>query len=201
MNFKIILMAQDAYLYDAFSYHFQNFADSVEVNMCYFEELDEYDCLVSPANSFGMMDGGMDEYIIDYFGKELERNVQQKILQAYGGPQPIGTSFIIETNHPNFPFLAHTPTMLLPTSIQGTIHPYLAFKAMLLAVIEQNRTHDEQIEIVACPGLGTGIGDIDPDIAANQMATAYEYVTNLPLFDHPMAAYKYEQELLKTMKR
>lgn len=200
MNFKLILMAQDVVLYDAFTYHFRPFGDAVQVKMAYFEELDKYDCLVSPANSFGMMDGGMDQAIIDYFGNDLQNNVQKRILELYGGTQPIGTSFIIETGHPTFPFLAHTPTMFLPEDIQGTFYPYFAFKALLLAVIEHNKIHHIPIEVIACPGFGTGTGNIDPMIAAEQMATAYEFVCQLPTLHRPLFAYKKEQELLKNMK-
>jgi len=36
-----------------------------------FEELKQFDCMVSAANSFGLMDGGVDLAIICYFGVEL----------------------------------------------------------------------------------------------------------------------------------
>ena len=40
----------------------------------------EIEAIVSPANSFGLMDGGYDKAITDYFGKGLMKNVQQSIL-------------------------------------------------------------------------------------------------------------------------
>ncbi|MGB3240982.1 MAG: hypothetical protein WBB29_22045 [Geitlerinemataceae cyanobacterium] len=52
-----------------------------------------YDCLVSPANSFGMMDGDMDAAIVRYFGQSLMDRVQRRILDDYLGEQPVGTSF------------------------------------------------------------------------------------------------------------
>ena len=34
------------------------------------------EAVVSPANSFGLMDGGYDKAITDYFGKQLMKDVQ-----------------------------------------------------------------------------------------------------------------------------
>ena len=36
------------------------------------------------------------------------------------GEQPIGTSFIESTGNPDYPFVAHSPTMRVPGSIEGT---------------------------------------------------------------------------------
>ena len=44
-----------------------DYLPNVEVVNCNFEELNSYDCLVSPANSFGMMDGGVDAAITKFF--------------------------------------------------------------------------------------------------------------------------------------
>src|SRR5688500_7101894 len=76
-----------------------------------FEALDQFDCMVSPANSFGLMDGGVDAAIIRFFGSQLQQRVQKRILDEFLGEQPIGTSMIVETGHPDHGFLAHTPTM------------------------------------------------------------------------------------------
>lgn len=46
---------------------------NVEVVNARFEDVEEYDCLVSPANSFGIMDGGMDAAIVKYFGPSLAK--------------------------------------------------------------------------------------------------------------------------------
>ena len=147
-----------------------------------FEQLSNYDCLVSPANSFGMMDGGVDAAITNFFGISLMERVQQKILNDYRGEQLVGTSFIIETGHPQYPFLAHTPTMRVPMQIVGTDIPYVAMWAMLLAVEQHNRHADRKILSIACPGFGTGIGRIPPDEAARQMALAYDHFIYPPKF-------------------
>ncbi|RUT02118.1 hypothetical protein DSM106972_061930 [Dulcicalothrix desertica PCC 7102] len=170
---KLILVAPDYSLYTAFQEYFAYFPN-VEIVNSYFEQLTEFDCLVSPANSFGMMDGGIDAAIIKFFGLSLEKKVQQQILEDYLGEQPVGTSFIIETGHPKYPFLAHTPTMRVPMSIKGTDVPYTAMWAMLLAIRQYNKNSRRLINSVACPGLGTGIGQVPYREAARQMSLAYD---------------------------
>ncbi|ABW27010.1 macro domain-containing protein [Acaryochloris marina] len=171
---KLILVAPAAKLYGAFRKSFEHLPN-VEVVHNYFEWLTEFDCLVSPANSFGMMDGGMDAAITKFFGVELEWNVKSQILETYLGEQPIGTSMIVETGHPQHPYLAHTPTMRVPMIIKGTDIPYSAMWAMLLAVRQHNQQSQTPIRSIACPGLGTGIGRVPYAEAARQMAVAYDH--------------------------
>lgn len=178
---ELILVAPDRTLHQAFRSRF-DYLPNVTFANCEFERLSSYDCLVSPANSFGMMDGGMDAAITAFFGLQLMERVQQRILDDYLGEQSVGTSFIIDTGHPQYPFLAHTPTMRVPMQIIGTDPPYIAMWAMLLAVRQHNRTAIEPIVQIACPGLGTGIGRIPPTEAARQMALAYDHFLYPPKF-------------------
>ncbi|NEO56417.1 MAG: phage tail protein [Okeania sp. SIO3B5] len=176
---KLILVAPNRSLYDAFQEHF-HYLPNLEIINNYFETVSEYNCLVSPGNSFGLMDGGMDAAIIKYFGDFLMTSVQQKILDEYLGEQPVGTSTIVETGHSQHPFLAHTPTMRVPMSIAGTDIPYIAMWAMLLAVRHHNRQQKQKIQNVVCPGLGTGIGKVSYQEAARQMALAYDHFVYPP---------------------
>lgn len=173
-SLKLILLAPNSLLAAAFQRYFNYFPD-VEIFNDYFQWLTAFDCLVSPANSFGLMDGGMDADIIKFFGSSLMDRTQEAILQDYLGEQPIGTSLIVETANLKHPFIAHTPTMRVPMSIAGTDIPYVAMWAMLLAVRRHNQKRDHRkIETVACPGLGTGIGRVPYNEAARQMALAYD---------------------------
>ncbi|MDJ0796301.1 MAG: macro domain-containing protein [Calothrix sp. MO_167.B12] len=170
---RLILVAPNSLLAAAFQEHF-NYLPKVEIVNNYFEWLPDFDCVVSPANSFGMMDGGIDAAIIKFFGSSLMERVQQRILADYLGEQPVGTSMIVETGHPQHPFLAHTPTMRVPMTIVGTDVPYIAMWAMLLAIRHHNQHSHSKINTVACPGLGTGIGRVPYGEAARQMALAYD---------------------------
>ena len=75
--------------------------------------------MVSAANSFGLMDGGVDAAITAFFGTQLQTRVQNHILREYLGEQPVGTAFVIETGDNNHPWLVHAPTMRVPLTIDG----------------------------------------------------------------------------------
>ncbi len=172
VDVKLILVDPNEAVCDAWELAFGQGPD-VSIVRGPFEALPEFDCMVSAANSFGLMDGGVDLAITRFFGVQLMERVQAHILDEYLGEQPIGTSFIIETRHPGHPFLAHTPTMRVPMSISTTDNVYTAMWAMLLAVRRHNRSSSSKIRSVACPGLGTATGRVPPREAARQMALAY----------------------------
>jgi O-acetyl-ADP-ribose deacetylase (regulator of RNase III) len=172
--FKLILFDIQKELCNEFEKGF-NDLPNVEILHSTLESLPEYDCMVSPANSFGLMDGGIDLAITNYFGKQLMQRVQKYIIENYAGEQPIGTSFIIETNNDRHPYLAHTPTMRIPMDIRNTDNVYQAMKAMLIAVNQNNN-----IKSIACCGLGTATGRVSYSVAAKQMALAYKNFLNPP---------------------
>ena len=45
-------------------------------DFCHFMGNHKVDCVVSPANSFGLMDGGYDEAISDWFGWDMMKKVE-----------------------------------------------------------------------------------------------------------------------------
>jgi len=171
---NLILFDRNPELCDEFYKQFKNYSNVTVINSS-LENLLSYDCIVSPANSFGIMDGGIDLAITNLFGIQLMDRVQEYIINNYLGEQPIGTSFVIETHNKEHPYLAHTPTMRIPMDIRNTDYVYLAMKAMLSEVSKNNN-----ITSVACSGLGTATGRVPFDIAARQMALAYENFLNPP---------------------
>jgi O-acetyl-ADP-ribose deacetylase (regulator of RNase III) len=176
---QLILVDPNIALCTAFRAYFADLP-GVTVVQGRFEDLPDFDCMVSPANSFGLMDGGVDAAIIRFFGAELAANVKRHIVTEFLGEQPVGTSFIVETGHPKHPYLAHTPTMRVPMDIAHTDHVYLAMAAMLRAVHHHNRSTERPIHTIACPGLGTGTGNVPFREAARQMALAYRYFLDPP---------------------
>ena len=176
---RLILVSPEPHLCTAFRERFRDWPEAEIVNGV-FESLSEYDCLVSPANSFGLMDGGTDAAIVRFFGEDLMKRVQQRILAEYLGEQPVGTSMLVETGHPGHPFIAHTPTMRVPMPIARSDNVYLAMWAMLLSIHQHNQQAERRINVVACPGLGTGIGRMPFPEAARQMALAYRHFLSPP---------------------
>jgi O-acetyl-ADP-ribose deacetylase (regulator of RNase III) len=143
------------------------------------------DALVSPANSFGIMDGGLDRAIRDTIGGSLQKRVQDVILSRHHGELPVGAAEIVQTGHERWPYLIVAPTMRVPESVANTLHAYLAFRAVLLAVRQFNET-EIRIRSIVVPGLGTGIGGMDARRCAAQMRIAYDQIAGparIPSFD------------------
>lgn len=176
-KFDIILVDVQKELCEHWENSFSSFPE-VKIHHGYFQEVQSYDCLVSPANSFGLMDGGIDLGIRNYFGIKVQYNVQKIIQKQFYGEQPVGTSVIVDTENEYHPFLAHTPTMRVPMNISKTDNVYNAMFAMLRTVANFNKTSKYRINKVLCPGLGTATGGVPLKEAARQMALAYHNFLN-----------------------
>ena len=178
-EFKLVFVDPKPELCAVFHQYFEGLPN-VEIVAGRFEQLAAFDCMVSAANSFGLMDGGVDGAITRFFGDALMQRVQERILREFLGEQNVGTSIIVETGHRQHPFIAHTPTMRSPMEIAHTDNVYRATWAMLLAVRQHNERQERKIRLVACPGMGTGTGHVPYAEAARQMSMAYRNYLNPP---------------------
>jgi O-acetyl-ADP-ribose deacetylase (regulator of RNase III) len=134
------------------------------------------DAVVSPANSFGDMSGGVDKVIDDFYRNEAQRRAVEAIASAWCGELPVGAALVVPLPGPRFAHLIVAPTMRIPGSIAGTINAYLAMRAILVTVLRHNSSGAAPIRTVAVPGLGTGVGGLHPDDAAEQMRRAFDSV-------------------------
>lgn len=164
---------------DAFQARFEGLP-RVTILQSRFEELPPHDCFVTAANAFGIMNAGIDAAVIRFHGEDLMRRIQFRILDEYLGEQPIGTSFIEPTGNPDYPFVAHSPTMRVPGSIEGTDKVYAATWASLLAVYRYKVLHKDTIESVVFPAMGAGFGGVPYAEVARQMAVAYRHYLRPP---------------------
>jgi O-acetyl-ADP-ribose deacetylase (regulator of RNase III) len=184
---RLILIDRGKEFCDVLRWQFRSHPE-VQIVCGKFEDLTSFDCVVTAGNSFGLMDAGMDLAVVKYFGRHVMELIQKRILEDYLGEQPVGTCIIVPTSHALHPFVAHAPTMRVPTNIQGTDHVYLALWAALTTVHRHNRSESQKIESVACPGLGTGTGGVDPIEASLQLCLAYEHYIRPLRFINPSAA-------------
>lgn len=155
----------------------EQFSDAAEVTVVNGDILAvEKDSIMSPANSFGFMDGGIDQRISELFEFKVEALVQRAIKEKHGGELPVGAAEIIKTGLPRFKFLICAPTMRTPQNVAGTLNAYLAMRATLLSIIRFNDGSEEEINSVVRPGLCTGVGRMPPERSARQMKAAYNQV-------------------------
>ena len=139
---------------------------------------EDADAIVSPANSFGIMDGGLDAAIRHELGWHVETAVQERIVEKHHGELPVGSAELIATGHARWPFLVVAPTMRVPENVAQTLNAYLAFRAALLAVAQHNRESPQNaIRTLIVPGLGTGVGSMDSRRCAAQMRIAFDHVS------------------------
>lgn len=177
---KLLLCAIDERLLEAWKEFFKN-EEAVSIL-----EMDitqaGCDAVVSPANSFGFMDGGLDYALSDRFGWHLEKELQKRIKELPEAELLVGQSLLLETGDAKVPFLISAPTMRIPTNfnIDTSVNAYLAMKAVLIRA-----KHDERISSVAIPGLCTGVGRMHPMIAARQMFQAYKEIILGEKMDFP----------------
>lgn len=134
------------------------------------------DAIVSPANSFGFMDGGIDAVYTYQFGPGLQDRLQAVIARDFAGELPVGCAVIVPTMHATIPWCISAPTMRVPQNVADTVNAYLAFRAALLAVLAHNASGLPAITSVLCPGLGSVVGQMPVGRCARQMRVAWDRV-------------------------
>eukprot|EP00005_Dracoamoeba_jomungandri_P009458 CAMPEP_0174263494 /NCGR_PEP_ID=MMETSP0439-20130205/18917_1 /TAXON_ID=0 /ORGANISM="Stereomyxa ramosa, Strain Chinc5" /LENGTH=312 /DNA_ID=CAMNT_0015348867 /DNA_START=92 /DNA_END=1027 /DNA_ORIENTATION=+ len=163
------------------------------------------DAIVSPANSFGFMDGGIDMVYSLRFGWQMNGRLHEVIQKDFHGELLVGQAAIITTEDPKetIKYLVSAPTMRVPADVRDTANAYLAFRATLLAVSEHNRkvtTGEKEgtvIKDLLCCGLGTAIGLMPAETCAFQMFKAYVHVSLGHLFPYgSLSGYQMENDTL-----
>jgi len=156
------------------------------------------DILISPSNSFGFLNGGIDGAYTKKMGWKLQDDLQAKIKKDFDGELLVGQSTVIETNFEQFPLLLAAPTMRVPMYLQGSPNVYLAARAIFLRIkkyddcvihgangieyllpdvgeIGEKRYKPQDVSLtILIPGLGTGTGFVTFTQCASRMRMAYE---------------------------
>lgn len=145
----------------------------------------ECDAVVSPANSFGFMDGGIDRLYTKQYGPAVQHQLQELIRDCHHGELLVGRAEIVsipENNQANF--LITAPTMRIPQILTDTINPYLAARAVFINILDghfragvhKGTAIKDQVQSVAFPGLGTGVGRVSFETCAAQMRAAIDAI-------------------------
>jgi O-acetyl-ADP-ribose deacetylase (regulator of RNase III) len=139
---------------------------------------------VSPANSFGIMNGGIDRVYSEEMFPGCEATLQRKIRELRPdavalGERPglrVGSAlwFLVDedaTNH--LTALLAAPTMTVPCDVSETQNAYSAFMATLMLADRIYGVTCGHVHTIVCPALCCGVGRMDPAEAARQMAEAW----------------------------
>ena len=135
-------------------------------------ELDKFDVYISPANSFGELQGGIDMQYYKYFGGDiLQENIYNIIRKDYSGEILMGDFCYI--NLSNGKKLLLCPTMTIPADVSQTRNAYYFMRAVLkgINILKQANIN---VNNVFCPIPCTGVGKMSSELAAKQMKAAID---------------------------
>ena len=166
---KIQLIDRSNDMCAQWGFHFQNCEDVIVHNGDFFSL--PTDCVVSPANSFGFMNGGLDMAISNKIGWQVQLKLQSKLNALPMGELLVGEALLIETDFDEIPYCISAPTMRVPLYLTDSVNVYLASKAIFNLLKTEPR-----IQTVTISGLGTGIGAVPYHVCASQMRQAYDDV-------------------------
>jgi O-acetyl-ADP-ribose deacetylase (regulator of RNase III) len=177
---KLILTAVDESLVDAWAKYCGDL-DFVTIHHGSIVDVD-CDAVVSPANSYGFMDGGIDALYMWHFGSDIQMRVRRQIFDYHHGEIIVGQADVVETAHAKIPYLIFAPTMRVPMNLRQTVNPYLAARAIFLLVTQGSfmagqfagQKVSEHIQKIALPGLGTGAGKVPFNTCAQQVREAID---------------------------
>ncbi len=115
------------------------------------------DAIVNPANSLGLMGGGVAGVIKRFGGEEIEREAIEK------APIPVGSAVLTSAGRLPFKGVIHAPTMEEPAMETTEEKVRRAVRAVLELADRMG------FESIAMPGMGTGVGRLPKDISAKVM--------------------------------
>ncbi len=151
------------------------FADTPEVGIQQGSITDQrVDAWVSPTNSRGRMDGGVDAVIKRHLGAGIQLRVQRAIRDQFDGSLPVGSAVCVRSGATNPTFLISTPTMVQSVqNVSETLNVAMACAAAFQAIHLQNDREPGSITSVALVGLGAATGRVPAQVCANLMWTGY----------------------------
>jgi len=115
------------------------------------------DAVVNPANSLGIMGGG----VAGAMSRKGGPSIQKEAMSL--APIAIGAAVVTTAGRLWAKFVIHAPTMEEPGVKVGVENARRAARAALIAAALRG------FDVIAIPGMGTGWGGLDPAEAARAM--------------------------------
>ncbi len=172
MLVKIVLVDINPKMIEAWK---ESFEEHPEVEIVQGSMLDQQvSAWVSPTNSAGRMDGGLDLVIKNHLGQQIQNSLTTEITSKHHGALPVGFATCIPTGRTVPSHLISTPTMISSSEdISDTMNVALACAAAFQAVNMQNMASPGSVRSVALPGLGANTGRVPVEICADLMWSGY----------------------------
>ena len=136
----------------------------------------EAEAVVSPANSFGFMDGNVDYRISERLGWDVQKQLQSDIREMYDGELLVGQAHAVPTNDPVYKWVISAPTMRVPKNILDPTDVYLAARAAVRCALRIGASS------LIFTGMGTGCGGVAHRTAAKLMDAGINAALTPPAF-------------------
>jgi O-acetyl-ADP-ribose deacetylase (regulator of RNase III) len=128
--------------------------------------LSKFDALVSPANSFGFMGGGIDLPLRQRY-PEIQERVQEMIRSEHAGELIVGMCDSILTHDLPTTLIVCPTVRTANDAAASTVNAYLAMKGLLRWCNNQR-----EVRRVLVPGLCTGVAGMPSHRSAVQILAA-----------------------------
>lgn len=177
----IYLLDVDKEICDAWTDCFENIDNIKIINedfKIFMDTHKDINCVATPGNSLGIMSGGFDLAVRNYFGKECEDKVKQVIKTKHSGLLQPGITEPVKINDKIVLF--YTPSMILPEKIID--HRIIFF--CMRSVMEYIKISDNCNIVI--PAFGSLTGGIDAHTVARMMFLGYVDIMER---DHPMTRF------------
>ncbi|EFY88078.1 hypothetical protein J3459_012768 [Metarhizium acridum] len=157
----------------------------------------EFDLVVSPANSYGRLDGGFDDAISRAFSPRgdylaLTNVAQATLYDEWCGFAPPGSCTLVRISDEFLPrsknvwgtrYIALCPTMRMPQEVEWDREVvYESIWSLLVTIDKHNRAVDQgkgspgdRISRILMTPLATGMGRVSPERWAHQMLLAMKH--------------------------
>jgi O-acetyl-ADP-ribose deacetylase (regulator of RNase III) len=137
----------------------------------------KYDVCVSPANSFGELQGGVDMVYYRCFGRDrIQSLVYDTIMKLYSGEILVGDCCPIDLHKIDITtvnYLLLCPTMTIPLDTSHTRNAYFFTRALIKGTKAISKYLQRDISVL-CPMPCTGVGMMDIKQAADQVSCAFD---------------------------
>jgi O-acetyl-ADP-ribose deacetylase (regulator of RNase III) len=145
------------------------------------------DAIVNPSNSYGVMGGGVAWVIKRAGGQEIEDEAVAK------APIEVGSAVITTGGSLEAKHVIHATTMKEPAMRIGIDNVKMATEAAL------NCASENGIKSIAFPGMGTGVGGVDPYEAAGAMVDVIRSFNDTTIEEVILTGH--EKEMFKAFQR
>jgi len=145
---------------------------------------EECDAIVNPANSSGIMGGGVALAIKRKGGEEIEKEAMEK------APVQVGEAIFTRAGKLKCKYVIHAPTMERPAQKIPLENVRLATRAAL------KLAEKLKIKSMAFPGMGTGVGGIKAEDAAKVMVEEFKKFKELEI-----RVVAFDEDLYRAFKK